>query len=149
LQDTFHPGGLEISNVTFGEAAIYQETYSESAPFNGYLGLAPRLTDDSGLPSNHDSLRGALDEQIFSFHFMNTSDGTQFKHASLTLGSSNASHYAGELARLRNTKGTTRWEVDVDALGHGHDSLLLKNTTAVFNTAFGELALPEDIAACM
>jgi len=80
---------------------------------------------------------------------MNMSDGTQFKHASLTLGSSNSSLYTGELARLRNTKGSSRWEVDVDALGHGHDNLLLKNTTVVFSTAFGELALPEDIAAYM
>jgi len=91
----------------------------------------------------------ALDEHIFSFHFMNMTDGTLFKHASLTVDSSNASPYTGELARLCNTKGSSRWEVNVDALGHGHDNLLLKNATAVFSTAFGELALPEDIAAYM
>lgn len=161
-QDTVHIAGIELKNLTFGEA----ETFWRREPpelgdenWDGILGLGPSKHDRNGpyadrldYPFLKMISNGLLDKNVFGLKLSRGLDDP----GEITFGGINHDLYEGELKtlpllndsiELQRIQG--RWKVPATSISIGDGSASLEGYAATLESDFPFIALPEDLVTLL
>lgn len=145
-QDTLHLGDMKIEHQDFAEATSEPGLAFAFGRFDGILGLGyDSISVNRIVPPFYNLVnQGLLDEPVFSFYLGDTANGDG-DQSEVYLGGINKEHYTGNLTRIP-LRRKAYWEVDLDALTFGDDSVDLDNTGAILDTGTSLLAVPSTLA---
>ncbi|KIN00716.1 hypothetical protein OIDMADRAFT_165367, partial [Oidiodendron maius Zn] len=161
--DTLHFAGLELPNLTFGEAwePFYRTPEVGYREWDGELGLAPsekvsnpfpylapRFSTAMENPFLSMASRGLLDRNVFGLKLSRGEDDP----GEIMFGDANHDLYEGELKVLHLLYDSSdwssaygRWNVPATSIGVGNNSASLEGYAASLDSNFPLISLPEDI----
>lgn len=122
-----------------------ETTKSPIGHCDGIFGLAYKAISVNGAnPPFYNMVDQKLvDEPIFAFYLGDTGNGDQ--DSILTFGGTNDSHFEGRVRQLSVIqKGY--WEVQLDAIAFGNDSIEVDGIGAILDTGSSFIVLPSTIA---
>lgn len=145
-QDTVQLGDMKIKHQDFAEATSEPGLAFAFGRFDGILGLGYDSISVNGIVPPFYNLvnRGLVDEPVFSFYLGDTANGDG-DESEVCFGGINKDHYTGNLIRIP-LRRKAYWEVDLDALTFGEDTVELDNTGAILDTGTSLIAVPSTIA---
>lgn len=145
-QDTVQMGDIKIQHQDFAEATSEPGLAFAFGRFDGILGLGyDSISVNSIVPPFYNLVdRGLLDEPVFSFYLGNSANGDG-DESEVCLGGINKNHYTGNLIRIP-LRRKAYWEVDLDSLTFGDETVELDNTGAILDTGTSLIAMPSTIA---
>jgi saccharopepsin len=145
-QDTLHLGDMKIKDQGFAEATSEPGLAFAFGRFDGILGLGyDSISVNRIVPPFYNLVnQGLVDEPVFSFYLGDTANGDG-DQSEACLGGINKDHYTGNLTRIP-LRRKAYWEVDLDALTFGDESVELDNTGAILDTGTSLLAVPSTLA---
>lgn len=142
-KDTVRIGDLEIKDQLFAEATSEPGLAFAFGRFDGILGLGYDTISVNGIPPPFYSAidQGLLDEPVFAFYLSDA--GSDDSEA--IFGGVDKSHYTGELTKIP-LRRKAYWEVDLDAITLGDQTVEIDSTGAILDTGTSLLALPSTLA---
>jgi len=141
--DTLQIGDLKIKGQDFAEATSEPGLAFAFGKFDGILGLAyDRISVDGIVPPFYQMIdQGLLDEPVFAFYLgSDESDG-----GVATFGGIDESHYEGKIT-YAPVRRRAYWEVALDSISLGKDTIELDNGGAAIDTGTSLIALPTEMA---
>ena len=141
-QDTLKIGDLTIPKQDFAEATKEPGLAFAFGKFDGIMGLGyDSIAVNHMTPPFYNMVnQKMLDAPVFSFFIGEEETGSE-----MTLGGIDESHYTGSMTYLP-IRRKAYWEVELDSLSLGDDTLELENTGAVLDTGTSLIAVPTDLA---
>jgi saccharopepsin len=141
-QDVLHIGDLKIKKQDFGEIIEEKGVFFASPRFDGILGLGFDTNSiEHATPPFYNMInQNLLDEPVFAFNIANEDEESE-----VIFGGIDPKHYTGELIKLP-LRDKSRWEVDLDAMSFGDETLELEKAGVVFDTSASLITLPKGIA---
>ena len=139
-QDTFSIGEIVVEQQDFAEIT----SGLASSDIDGVLGLAySTISVDKVVPPFYNMIaQGLLDLPVFSIYLSLALDGAG---SEVVFGGVDEAHYTGSLANIP-VRQQTYWQVILDSLTLGDDTLETDNTGAVFDIATPFIVLPTSVA---
>jgi len=141
-QDTLTIGDLAVKKQDFAEATKEPGLAFAFGKFDGILGLAyDRISVNGAVPPVYNMInQGLLAEPLFTFRVGEQPDGGE-----AVFGGIDPSHYKGKIHYVP-VRRKAYWEVELESVTLGDDTLELENTGAAIDTGTSLIALPTDIA---
>ena len=143
-QDTLHIGDLKVEDQPFaGEGAMP----GFSPGLDGILGLgyvrsASEQWRSTDPPFYNMIQQGLLDKPIFALYL-----GSNHTNSSeIIFGGMNMGHYHGNIDRLPMRAKSVTWEVDLDAISMGEQTVEMDDVGAIFDSGTYSIALPSTLA---
>lgn len=145
-QDVVHIGDMSIEHQDFAEATSEPGLAFAFGRFDGILGLGyDTISVNRIVPPFYSMVNlGLLDDPVFSFYLGDSANGDG-DESEVCLGGINENHYAGNITRIP-LRRKAYWEVAIDALKFGDDTVELENTGAILDTGTSLIAVPSTIA---
>ena len=145
-QDTVQLGDMKIQHQDFAEATSEPGLAFAFGRFDGILGLGYASISVNGIVPPFYNLvnRGMLDAPVFSFYLGDSANGDG-DESEVCLGGVNKYHYTGNLTRIP-LRRKAYWEVAIDALTFGDDTVELDDTGAILDTGTSLIVTPSTIA---
>ncbi|KAL0083992.1 endopeptidase [Phycomyces blakesleeanus] len=145
-QDTLRVGGIKIPGQQFGESTKEPGFTFALAKFDGIFGLGySNIAVKHVVPPFYHMIdRDLIDEQIFSFK-INNADEDEANGGELIFGGADSNHYVGELG-WSNVRRKGYWEVDLEDIKFGGESIELDPIGAAIDTGSSLLVAPTTIA---
>ncbi|GAA5846218.1 hypothetical protein JCM9279_005863 [Rhodotorula babjevae] len=140
--DVMTIGDLEIKKQDFAESTVEPGLTFAFGKFDGILGLAyDTISVQHVVPPFYNMLnQGLLDEPVFAFWM-----GSDPDQGEATFGGVDERHYTGKIDYVPvRRKGY--WEVELEKVKFGDETLELENTGAAIDTGTSLIALPTDLA---
>lgn len=143
-QDTLTIAGVEIEGQDFAE--VVDGSAMGLSETDGILGMGFDIAavDEIVPPFYHMMARHLLNRPVFAFYFGDI-DNDDEERSEVTLGGVDHNHYYGELIKLPVRRFGT-WEVTVNKIGLGHESIEMNATGASIDTGMGLLGVPRGVA---
>jgi len=141
-QDTLTIGDLVVKKQDFAEATKEPGLAFAFGKFDGILGLAyDRISVNGAVPPVYNMIdQKLLDQPVFTFRVGDQPDGGE-----AVFGGIDPSHYKGKIHYVP-VRRKAYWEVELQSVSLGEDTLQLENTGAAIDTGTSLIALPSDIA---
>jgi saccharopepsin len=145
-QDVVTIGDLTIKKQDFAEATEEPGLAFAFGRFDGILGLGfDTISVNHIVPPFYNMIdQGLLDEPVFAFYLSDTANG-EGDESEAVFGGVDEAHYTGKMTYLP-LRRKAYWEVDLDSIKFGDDSVELENTGAILDTGTSLIALPSDLA---
>ncbi|KAM0790153.1 saccharopepsin [Microbotryomycetes sp. NB124-2] len=140
--DVLQISDLTLKKVDFAESTSEPGLTFAFAKFDGILGLAYDTIAVQHVvpPFYHMINQGAIDEPVFAFYLGSDPEGGE-----AIFGGIDDKHYKGKIDYVPvRRKGY--WEVELEKVKFGDETLELENTGAAIDTGTSLIALPTDIA---
>jgi len=136
-------GDMEILYQDFAEAVKEPGLAFAFGKFDGILGLAYDTIAVNGVvPPFYNMIKQNLvDEPVFTFRVGSSEDDA----GEAVFGGIDSSHYKGKITYVP-VRRKAYWEVELEAVKFGDETLELENTGAAIDTGTSLIALPTDIA---
>lgn len=163
-QDTMTIGDLTVKHQDFAESTKEPGLAFAFGKFDGILGLGQslrffllltelkKLTGYDTISVNHVVPpfyqminQGLLDQQLFTFWLGNTNAGEGSSGGEAVFGGIDDTHYSGKI-QYAPVRRKGYWEVELESVTFGDETLELENTGAAIDTGTSLIALPTDIA---
>lgn len=142
-QDTLRIGDLAVKGQDFAEATSEPGLAFAFGKFDGILGLGyDTISVDGIVPPFYEMVnQGLLEQPIFSFYLGSSdADGGE-----AVFGGVDPAHYSGKITYVP-VRRRGYWEVPLDSVSFGKETLELDNTGAAIDTGTSLIGLPSDIA---
>jgi len=141
-QETLTIGDLAVKKQDFAEATKEPGLAFAFGKFDGILGLAyDRISVNGAVPPVYNMInQGLLAEPLFTFRVGEQPDGGE-----AVFGGIDPSHYKGKIHYVP-VRRKAYWEVELESVTLGDDTLELENTGAAIDTGTSLIALPTDVA---
>jgi saccharopepsin len=145
-QDTVQIGDMKIKHQDFAEATSEPGLAFAFGRFDGILGLGyDSISVNKIVPPFYNLVnQGLIDEPVFSFYLGDTANGDG-DESEACLGGVDEDHFTGNLTRIP-LRRKAYWEVDLDALTFGKETVELDNTGAILDTGTSLIAVPSSMA---
>ncbi|GAA6062852.1 hypothetical protein JCM10212_006105 [Sporobolomyces blumeae] len=140
--DVMTIGDLEIKGQDFAESTVEPGLTFAFGKFDGILGLAyDTISVQHVVPPFYNMInQGLLDEPVFSFWL-----GKDPEQGEAVFGGIDKAHYSGDVHYVPvRRKGY--WEVELEKVKFGKETLDLENTGAAIDTGTSLIALPTDLS---
>jgi len=147
-QDTVTVGGVDVKGQTFAEISTVSfgplNIAFAMGKFDGLLGLGFNTISQYHIPTPFEQMisQKLIDEPVFAFYL----SGESGSSGELTLGGTDKAHYTGELVSVPLTN-ESYWEVSLDGLKYGDDTVVTSSTKAIIDSGTSLLAGPSDQVA--
>merc|ERR1711939_491398 len=140
--DVLEIGDLKVKNQDFAESTNEPGLTFAFGKFDGILGLAyDTIAVTGAVPPFYQMIQQKLlDEPVFSFHM-----GTDPEGGEAVFGGIDSSHYKGKLDYVP-VRRKAYWEVELEKVKFGDETLELENTGAAIDTGTSLIALPTDVS---
>jgi len=143
--ETVKVGSIEVDNQLF--AMVDKVSFGPlnlafaAGKFDGLLGLGFKSISQYNIPTPFEAMvqQKLVDEPVFAF-YLQTDASAQ---GELVFGGIDKSHYTGELKKVPLTS-ETYWEVSLDKLTFGTDSVVSSSQHAIIDSGTSLLAGPSD-----
>lgn len=142
--DVLGIGDLVIKKQDFGEATEEPGFAFAFGKFDGILGLGyDNIAVKHMVPPFYNMInQSLLDEPLFSFWIGDTNRG---EDGEAVFGGIDSSHYTGRIHWIPiRRKGY--WEVELESLTFGDETMELENTGAILDTGTSLIAMPSNVA---
>ncbi|CCO28146.1 saccharopepsin [Rhizoctonia solani AG-1 IB] len=142
-QDTLAIGDISVKHQDFAEATKEPGLAFAFGKFDGILGLAyPRISVNGAVPPVYNMIdQGLIKEPLFTFRV----GGSEEDPGEVVFGGIDESHYKGKIHYVPVSR-QAYWEVALESVTLGDDTLELENAGAAIDTGTSLIALPTDIA---
>lgn len=143
-QDTVAIGDLKIKNQLFGEATNEPGLAFAFGKFDGILGLGYDSIAVNHIPPPFYNMvdQGLVDESVFSFYLASTESNAD---SIVTFGGIESQYYSGKLIKLP-IRRKAYWEVRLDSIALGDESVEFDNTGAILDTGTSLIAVSTTMA---
>jgi len=146
-QDVLTIGDLKVKKQDFAESVKEPGLAFAFGKFDGILGLGyDTIAVQHVVPPFYNMLNNnLLDEPVFTFWMGDIADGEGSPGGEAVFGGIDESHYTGKIS-YAPVRRKGYWEVELDSVSFGDETLELENTGAAIDTGTSLIALPTDIA---
>ena len=141
--DVFTIGDIQIKDLDFAEAVKEPGLTFAFAKFDGIMGLAYDTISVNGMvPPFYKMIeQNLIDEPVVSFRIGPSEDDA----GEAVFGGIDKSHYKGNIHYVP-VRRKAYWEVELEAMTFGDETLELENTGAAIDTGTSALGVPTDVA---
>jgi len=141
--DVFTIGDIQIKGLDFAEAVKEPGLTFAFAKFDGIMGLAYDTISVNGMvPPFYKMIeQNLIDEPVVSFRIGPSEDDA----GEAVFGGIDKSHYKGDIHYVP-VRRKAYWEVELEAMTFGDETLELENTGAAIDTGTSALGVPTDVA---
>jgi len=141
--DVLNIGDLTIKGLDFAEALQEPGLAFAFGKFDGILGLGYDTISVNHMtpPFYHMVNKGLLDQPVFSFRLGSSEDDG----GEAVFGGIDDSAYTGKITYVP-VRRKAYWEVELEKVSFGDETLELENTGAAIDTGTSLIALPTDMA---
>ncbi|POY70891.1 hypothetical protein BMF94_6068 [Rhodotorula taiwanensis] len=140
--DVVQMAGLKIKGQDFAESTVEPGLTFAFGKFDGILGLGyDTISVAHVVPPFYNMInQGLLDEPVFAFWM-----GSDPEQGEAVFGGVDSKHYTGKIDYVP-VRRRGYWEVELEKVGFGKETLELENTGAAIDTGTSLIALPTDVA---
>ncbi|GAA5883276.1 hypothetical protein JCM3774_001745 [Rhodotorula dairenensis] len=140
--DVLQIAGLKVKGQDFAESTVEPGLTFAFGKFDGILGLGyDTISVAHVVPPFYNMLdQGLLDEPVFSFWM-----GSDPEQGEAVFGGVDSKHYKGKIEYVP-VRRRGYWEVELEKVDFGGETLELENTGAAIDTGTSLIALPTDIS---
>lgn len=141
-QDILQVGDLMVKKQDFAEATEEPGFTFIFSRFDGILGLGyDTISVNHVTPPFYNMInQGLLDEPVFAFYL-----GGEKEESEVVFGGVDQSHYTGKMVKIP-IRRKAYWEVDLDAITFGQDTVEFDNTGVILDTGTSLIVLPSTLA---
>merc|ERR1712178_455838 len=150
MGDTVKVGDVEVADQLFAE--VSQVSFGPlnlafaAGKFDGLLGLGFKSISQYEIPTPFETMiaQKLIDEPVFAFYLQSDASA----QGELVFGGIDKSHFTGELVNVPLIS-ETYWEVSLDKVKYGSQSLISSPAKAIIDSGTSLLAGPSDVVASL
>jgi len=144
-QDALLIGDVKVKHQDFAEVTEEPGLAFAFGRFDGIFGLGyDTISVNKIVPPIYNMYQqGLIDDPVFAFYLGDNSEGSD--EGEFVIGGVDESHYTGKITYLP-VRRTAYWEVELEAMTFGDETVELENYGAILDTGTSLLAIPSDLA---
>lgn len=144
-QDALLIGDVKVKHQDFAEVTEEPGLAFAFGRFDGIFGLGyDTISVNKIVPPIYNMYQqGLIDDPVFAFYLGDNSEGSD--EGEFVIGGVDEGHYTGKITYLP-VRRTAYWEVELEAMTFGDETVELENYGAILDTGTSLLAIPSDLA---